>query len=63
MNYKFFYLYLIGGAIAVGLLIYDLMRTWPKTTISDLILDILPAILLFYLAYKTYHEKNDQELM
>jgi hypothetical protein len=63
MNKKFLYLYLIGGAIALGLLIYDLVTTWPHPGATSLILDILPMILFFYLSYKTYHEKKDQELM
>jgi len=63
MNKKFLYLYLIGGAIALGLLIYDLVTTWPNPSATSLILDILPMILFFYLSYKTYHEKKDQELM
>ena len=63
MNKKFFYLYLVGGAIALGLLIYDVLSTYPKLSPTSLALDILPGIMFFYLAYKTYHEKKDQELM
>jgi hypothetical protein len=63
MSKKFLYLYLVGGAIALGLLIYDVASTWPTPGFSSLALDILPAILFFYLAYKVYHEKKDQELM
>jgi len=63
MSTKFFYLYLVGGAIALGLLIFDLISTWPKPSLESLALDILPMILFFYLSYKTYHEKKDQELM
>jgi len=60
---KFFYVYLIGGSVAVGLLIYDIISTVPQIKTQDLLFDILPAILLFYLAYKTYHEKKDGEMM
>lgn len=60
---KFFYVYLIGGSVAVGLLIYDIISTFPNVKTGDLLFDILPAILLFYLAYKTYHEKKDGEMM
>lgn len=63
MNKKFIYLYLVGGAIALGLLIYDVATTWPNLNYSSLALDILPAILFFYLSYKAYHEKKDSELM
>jgi hypothetical protein len=63
MSKKFLYLYLIGGAIALGLLIYDVVTTYPHLSWNSLALDILPGILFFYLSYKTYHEKKDQELM
>ena len=63
MNKKFLYLYLVGGAIALGLLIYDIATTYPKLSWNSLALDILPAILFFYLSYKAYHEKKDSELM
>ena len=63
MNKKFLYLYLIGGAIALGLLVYDLATTLPNPSPTSLALDILPMLMFFYLAYKTYHEKKDQELM
>jgi len=63
MSKKFFYLYLIGGIIALILLAKDIITTYP-TMISakDIAFDIIPAVLLFYLAFKTYQEKNDQEL-
>jgi hypothetical protein len=60
---KFFYLYLVGGAIALGLLVYDLASTWPHPGFQSLALDILPMVLFFYLSYKTYHEKKDKEMM
>ncbi len=63
MTRKFIYLYIFGGVLAVGLLIYDLVTTWPNVSTSSLLFDIVPAIVLFYLAYKSYHEKKDDELM
>jgi len=63
MSNKFFYLYLIGGTIAAVLLVYDVITTYPKLAVGNLALDILPAIFLYYMAYKTYHEKKDQEMM
>jgi hypothetical protein len=60
---KFFYLYLLGGIIALGLTIYDVATTYPHVRATDMLLDIIPGILLFYLAYKVYHEKKDKELM
>jgi len=64
MNKRFTYLYLIGGIIAIGLFIFDLINiTAQKMTISRWVLDIGPIILFLYLSYKTYHEKKDKELM
>jgi hypothetical protein len=63
MSKKFFYLYLAGGTLAVALLIYDVITTYPKLQTGSLVFDIGPAILLYYLAYKSYHEKKDGELM
>lgn len=64
MSNKFFYLYLAGGLLAVGLLIKDIIESYPRVPgIGDILLDAVPAVLLFYLAFKTYHEKKDKELM
>jgi hypothetical protein len=60
---KFFYVYLAGGTIALVLLIYDVIGSYPNIFNRDLLYDVLPSILLYYLAYKVYHEKKDQELM
>ena len=63
MSKKFFYLYLIGGIIALILLVKDIITTYPAMiSAKDIAFDIVPAALLFYLAFKTYQEKNDQEL-
>lgn len=62
MASKFFYLYLAGGLIAFLLAAYRLYTEYPSLhTIS--VVYFLPSLLLFYLAYKTYHEKKDQEMM
>lgn len=64
MSSKFFYLYLAGGLLAIGLLVYDIIHTYPKViATSDIFFDAVPAILLFYLAYKTRREKVDKDLM
>ena len=63
MSYKFFYLFLIGGFVALGLLVYDVVSTFPETHSAGILAGLVPAIVLFYLAYKVWHEKNDQELM
>ncbi|WP_183580076.1 hypothetical protein HDF18_25265 [Mucilaginibacter sp. X5P1] len=63
MSKKFFYLYLIVGIIAVILLVKDIITAYPSMIATrDIAYDALPAILFFYLAFKTYQEKNDQEL-
>ena len=64
MNRKFFYLYLIGGSIAFLLLIYQLLSTHKAgPNIWNMAGYILLMVVLYYLAYKTYHEKKDDELM
>jgi hypothetical protein len=60
---KFFYLYLVGGAIALGLFVYDVISTYPNLSSAVIAQAVIPGVILFYLAYKTYHEKKDQELM
>jgi len=63
MTNKFFYAYLIGGVIALILAVYQLIIANPQVSTTVGSLYLLPAIILFYLAYKVCHEKNDSELM
>ncbi|RFZ81123.1 hypothetical protein DYU05_20400 [Mucilaginibacter terrenus] len=63
MSGKFFYLYLIGGFAALALLIYELITASGDVNGRGVLFYIIPTILLFYMAYKTWHVKNDQELM
>lgn len=64
MSKQYVYLYFIGGMIAIGVFIFDLITiTAAKMTTGRWALDIGPIILFLYLCYKTYHEKKDQELM
>jgi hypothetical protein len=60
---KFFYAYLIGAFAALILAVYQLMVTTPRVSTPVGFLYLVPAVILFYLAYKVYHEKNDSELM
>jgi hypothetical protein len=63
MNPKFRNLYIIGGSIALLLLIVQAIITYPDISMLGILLNALPALLLYYLAYKTYHEHKDGELM
>lgn len=63
MSGKFFYLYLIGGFVALALLVYEIFAAYPNINQNGALFYIIPTILLFYMAYKTYHVKKDGELM
>ncbi|MDN3549341.1 hypothetical protein [Mucilaginibacter aquaedulcis] len=63
MNPKFRNLYIIIGCLLLISLIVEVIRTYPEVSAKGVLLNALPAILFFYLAYKTYHEKKDSELM
>ncbi|MCO5945262.1 MULTISPECIES: hypothetical protein [Mucilaginibacter] len=63
MNPKFLVLYIIAGTLALGLVIYQAVTTYPALTYSRLGLNAIMSIFFYYLAYKTYHEKKDSELM
>jgi hypothetical protein len=63
MSYKFFYLYLAGGTIALILLIYQLIAYYPALNKLDITLNAIPVLLLYYMAYKVRREKEDKDLM
>ena len=63
MNPKFRILYIIIGALLLVSLIVEVIITYPEVSPKGVLLNALPALLFFYLAYKTYHEKKDNELM
>ncbi|WP_295714026.1 hypothetical protein [Mucilaginibacter sp.] len=63
MNPKFRNLFLIGGTIALLILIIQVIMTYPYMSAEGILLNAIPALLLYYLAYKTYHEHKDGELM
>ncbi|MDO3641655.1 hypothetical protein [Mucilaginibacter sp. L3T2-6] len=63
MNPKFLILYIIAATLAFGLAIYQLIATDTGVTYGRIILNFIMAAGFYYLAYKTYHEKKDQELM
>lgn len=63
MNPKFRYLYIIIGSILLVTLIVQVISSYPDVSAQGVLLNALPALLFYYLAYKTYHEKKDSELM
>ncbi|MFD0767007.1 hypothetical protein ACFQZI_19270 [Mucilaginibacter lutimaris] len=60
---KFFYLYLVGGSVALALLIYSIIAAYPDFNGKGAFFYAIPTLLLYYMAYKTWHVKNDGELM
>lgn len=63
MNPKFRYLYISIGSLLFISLIVQVIITYPEVSPQNVLLNALPSLLFFYLAYKTYHEKKDSELM
>ena len=63
MNPKFLLLYLIAGSLALILVIYQIASSSGNLNTGRLTLNIAISLFFFYLAYKTYHEKKDKELM
>jgi hypothetical protein len=63
MNPKFLVLYLIAGTLALILVIYQGITTYPSLNFGRIALNLVMSLFFYYLAYKTYHEKKDKELM
>jgi hypothetical protein len=63
MNPKVLVLYVIAGVLSLLLIIYQLVSEYPNPYMPRIILNIIMCLVFFYLAYKTYHEKKDKELM
>jgi hypothetical protein len=63
MNPKFLILYIVAGSIALLLVIYQLITTTVADNPGRLALNAIISLFFYYLAYKTYHEKKDKELM
>lgn len=63
MTPKFFYLYLLGGTVALILVIYQLVTAQQPVSAVTVLLYLIPALLLYYMSYKVYHVKKDNELM
>lgn len=57
-------MYLISGSIALIFLIYQLFAQHKQAiNLWNLAGDIFLVVVLYYLAYKTYHEKKNKEMM
>jgi len=63
MNPKFLILYIVAGSIALLFAVYQVYKTYPVLNIGVIALNLLLSLFFYYLAYKTYHEKKDKELM
>ncbi|MGZ3872961.1 MAG: hypothetical protein ACXVJD_08580 [Mucilaginibacter sp.] len=60
MNPKYLMLYIVAGSLAMALAAYKLFTT---DNYGRIALNVVISLFFFYLAYKTYHEKKDKELM
>lgn len=63
MSYKFFYLYLIGGTIALLLFVYQWITYYPSLNTTGVASNAIIIVLLFYMAYKVRREKEDKDMM
>ncbi|MDF2432989.1 MAG: hypothetical protein JWP44_2620 [Mucilaginibacter sp.] len=63
MNPKFLILYLIAGTLALILVIYQVITNSSDLNTGRIVLNVIISVFFYYLAYKTYHEKKDNELM
>jgi hypothetical protein len=63
MNPKFLILYFIAGTLALLLIIYQVVTEYPNLNYRGIGLNLVMSVFFYYLAYKTYHEKKDKELM
>jgi len=63
MNPKFLILYLIAGTLALILIIFQIVIEYPVFKFTGIVLNLIMCLFFYYLAYKTYHEKKDKELM
>jgi len=63
MNPKFMALYIVAGTLSLLLVIYKLVTNSTILNNTGIALNIVMCLVFYYLAYKTYHEKKDKELM
>jgi len=63
MNPKYLVLYFIAATLVLGLAVYQVVTSYPTVYYPRVALYVIISIFFYYLAYKTYHEKKDDELM
>jgi len=63
INRRYLILYLVVATVALLMGVYLIITGYPDVNFGRVVLDGLVALLFYYLAYKTYHEKKDKELM
>ncbi len=63
MNPKYLVLYFIAATLALILAVYTAFITYPAPNYPRIGLNVIISVFFYYLAYKTYHEKKDNELM
>jgi len=62
MNRKYLILYIIAGSCALIIAVYRSIAVYHGFNYRAA-LNLLMAVIFYYLAYKTYHEKKDSEMM
>lgn len=64
MKNKFYYVYLFAGTIALILFIYQFITIKVRSVnYWNMAGDAVLMIVLYYMAFKTYHEAKNKELM
>lgn len=60
MDPRYRVIYLVGGVAFYLLLIYEVVSSFPEINPKDVLKFTVPALLFFFLAYKTYPEKDNE---
>jgi len=63
MGSRFFYLYVCAGTLALAMLAYQIFAHFHNLNAVAVIINSVPVVVLYYLAYKVYREKNNKEMM
>lgn len=62
-KFKVYYLYLAAAILWSVAVIINIVKRYSSLSYTGIGANIFFAIILFYLAYKSYHEQKDKELM